>query len=233
MNQLHYIQDEILRKLSMTTQLKFNELLIDGLESEHMNYHLKKLIELKYVIKKKDRYELTDLGKDYTNLIDDNRQVLEKQPKTSVIIRGVEKDKKTGEILHLLNKRLKQPYFGKIGRIGGKVKFGETFTQAALRELYEETGLKPNTIILERIYHKLRHREDGEFVQDVIFYIFFATDFVGEMIKKLPYQENFWVSKKEVSERNDLDFYDDLVLEDLMEAKPLKIEESVNIAEGY
>lgn len=235
---LHEFQAAILKKLTMTPQLKSNQLLIDGLESEHMNYHLKKLIEFELVQKDGDKYELTDSGKDYSNLMDDNVEIIEKQPKTSVLIRAIRKNEETGEIEHLMSKRLRQPYFGKVGRLGGKVRFGETLEQAAARELYEETGLTASNWQMENIYHKLRYRPDGEFVQDILFYGFVATELSGEFITKTPHQENFWISNRELAERKDLDLYDDLVLDDLLfEAMKgklgLEFSESVGVVSGY
>src|SRR5688572_18105166 len=129
---LHYYQIELVKKLSLHPGLKFNHLLIEGLESEHMNYHLHKLVDFGLVIKQGSHYTLTDLGKDYFNLLDEKTDLVEKQPKTSVIIRGVQTNEQ-GEIMHLLNKRLRQPYYGKVGRITGKVRFGETLAQTAAR----------------------------------------------------------------------------------------------------
>lgn len=228
---LHYLQKELLMKLSLSAGLRFNELIIEGLESEHVNYHLKKLIQIKFISKISDLYILTDLGKDYVNKIDDTTNELERQPKTSVVITG-KRINKNGEVEHLLYRRLKQPYFRKIGRIGGKVKFGETLEEAASRELFEETGLRAKNFVLETIYHKLRHREDGEFVQDVIFYIFFVTDFEGEFLERTPFQENFWLtnSNKDAYQK---DFFDDLHFDDSLNPKPLSIVESVKLAEGY
>lgn len=229
---LHYIQSEILKRLSLQPKLRFNDLVIENLESEHMNYHLKKLISYGLVKKDNEVYELTDTGKDYTNSLDDSAQKVEKQPKTSIIIGAVRKNE-NGEIEHLLCKRLKHPYFGKVGRLTGKVRFGETLEQAAQRELYEETGLTAEFLKIEKIYHKLRHRENGEFVQDGIFYIFFMKDLTGKFIEKLPYQENFWISKSALERRQDLDLFDQLVLEDRFEPKELEMVESVAIAEGF
>jgi hypothetical protein len=154
---LHYYQKELIKKLVTKLGLRFNELLINDLESEHMNYHLKQLINFGLVEKNKGKYNLTDTGKDYSNLMDSETDLIEKQPKTSVIIRGVRKNKK-GEAEYLMTRRLRQPYLGKVGAPTGKVRFGETFQEAAERELYEETGLKAKKFHLQEIYHKLRKR---------------------------------------------------------------------------
>ena len=231
---LHYYQKALVKKLTLSKEGKrFNELIIRGLESEHMNYHLKQLVELGFVGKLDENYILTDLGKDYSNLLDDGLAITEKQPKTSIIIHGVRKNKK-GQIEHLLNRRLRQPYHGKVGHITGKVLFGETLKEAAARELYEETGLTAKNFILEKVYRKMRKREDDIFVQDVIFYVFFVTEFSGSLIKKTSFQENFWATKEEVSSNiRKYDVYDDFSLEDRLKPKKLVVTENVGIAEGF
>ncbi len=228
---LHRYQQQILKQLTKSDHpCKFNDLLIDGLESEHMNYHLKKLLNYKLVKKENNRYELTDQGKDYSNLLNDDIEIIEKQPKTSIIIQAMRKNEK-GEIEHLLSKRKRHPYYGKVGRLSGKVQFGETLEEAIQRELFEETGLKANKLQLKEVYHKLRHREDGTFVQDVIFYILLVTDLKGTLIEETESQKNFWMTRKDVFEKEDV--FDDLVLNEDMEVKELKFSESVEIAEGF
>ena len=56
---LHFYQKELIKKLVTRPTLRFNELLIEELESEHMNYHLKQLINIGFVEKKKGKYNLT------------------------------------------------------------------------------------------------------------------------------------------------------------------------------
>ncbi len=229
---LHDYQKELIKKLTLRPGVRFNDLIIEGLESEHMNYHLKQLVSYGFVVKINSKYDLTDSGKDYSNLIDSETELLEKQPKISIVIRGVRKNK-SGEIEHLLTKRLRQPYFGKTGRITGKVRFGETLSQTAERELYEEAGLKAKILILEEIYRKMRKRKNGEWIQDVIFHIFLAKEFSGKLVEKTPFQENFWITKSEFYKRKDLDPFDDLDLIDRLNPKPLSIRESPGIAQGF
>ncbi|KAG4106739.1 NUDIX hydrolase domain-like protein [Neocallimastix lanati (nom. inval.)] len=51
----------------------------------------------------------------------------------------------------LMCKRAKNPFKGKFNFVGGKVEQGETEDAAAYRELYEETGISKEDIILTRL----------------------------------------------------------------------------------
>lgn len=226
---IHEYQRAILAKLVIKQPLRFNELLVDGIESEHVNYHLKKLIETQLVTKSGTTYTLTDKGKDLMNLYNDTFTAVEKQPKTGVILNIVRFNKEKNAIENLLNRRQRQPYYGKVGRAGGKVSFGETLEQAAKRELLEETGLTIESLALEKIYHKVRFREDQTVVQDVIFYIFFGADPVGE-IKNGPFEDVFWATEEEAK---DLDVYDDFEFSQRLKPNPLSFEEHMDVAEGY
>lgn len=200
---LHYFQKELLKKLTLSeTGLRFNQLLIEGLESEHMNYHLQKLMEIGLVQKQEQHYQLTDEGKDYSNQLDDNVDIVEKQPKTSVLLVVVRYNEEKKEEEYLVNKRLRQPYYGKVGLLTGKVRFGESLTQAVRRELYEESGLHAKSVKLLSIYHKIRTKGE-ETVQDVIFYRHLVTELSGELIAKTEFQENFWATAKELQQRED------------------------------
>lgn len=229
---LHVLQMEILKKMVTNAGVRFNDLLIEGLESEHMNYHLKKLLDCGFVTKNKNLYTLSDSGKNYTNLLDDQVEIVERQPKSSVLLHAVRKNEK-GEIEHLLSKRLRQPYLGKIGRLTGKIRFGETLEQAASRELYEETGLKAKSFVLEEIHHKLRYRENGSFVQDTLFYCFFTTGFSGSFIEKTSFQENMWLSPKDFKKIAGNNTYDRMELDIRFKPHKLVFTESIALAEGF
>lgn len=212
---LHYFQKDLLKKLTLSEgTLRFNELLIDGLESEHMNYHLQKLVDLDFVTKTEQGYLLTDKGKDYSNLMDDNIDIVEKQPKTSVLIVACRFREGTNEAEFLVNKRLRQPYYGKVGLLTGKVHFGETMEEAVKRELFEESGLSAGKVKLLSVYRKIRTKGD-EIVQDVLFYRHFATEITGELITKTVFQENFWGTAAELEKRNDR--YDTFQLKEFSE----------------
>ncbi len=230
--QLHYLQNEILKKLSLSPKLKFNQLLIEKLESVHMNYHLKRLISYSLVKKEKEYYLLTEFGKDYTNRMDDIVKDIERQPKTSILIYGIREDS-NGELEFLLTRRLKHPFYGKIAELTGKIRFGEDFEEAARRELFEETGLTAKTFVLDKIAHILRKNNNGEILQDVIFYEFFVKDFEGVFIEKLPYQENFWITKKEFDKIDKSEILNGLKIEERREPRTLVVKEYHTNEEGY
>ena len=230
--ELHYIQIELINKISTKPYATFNSLLIENIDSDHMNYHLKRLIKLKLVEKDRNTYALTDTGKNYVGLIDDTAKAIEKQPKTSVLIQAVRKNPQTGEIENLMSKRLKHPYYGKVGKLTGKVRFGETLLAAAQRELLEETGLTAKVWELEGIYHKLRYKKDDMYVQDTLFYLFFVTDFNGEFIKKTEFQENIWVTKAMIENKN-FDFFEDVSHVSRIKPKKFNFKEDVREVIGY
>jgi ADP-ribose pyrophosphatase YjhB (NUDIX family) len=229
---LHEIQYNILNKLALVESARFNELLFEDLESEHMNYHLKQLIKLKYVEKNDLQYSLTIIGKNFVGTLDEVELKVEKQPKISVLLAIYRKNKKTGEIENLVGKRLKHPYFGKVGRLTGKVRFGEKIEEAAQRELLEETGLKANSIKLVDVYHKIAKTSQQETVQSSVFFIFEMTDLTGEFIKKTQFQENIWVNKSDY-ENKALNFYSGMKLYTPKSEDKIKFKEEIIVTDEY
>lgn len=230
MYKLHKYQSEIIKKLNLTPKLSFNKLVIEGLESEHMNYHLKKLISENFIEKIGSEYSLTNRGKDFVNLLDDNLLEEEKLPKVSVLI-NCRRKRESGEYEYLYYKRLRQPFYGKVGMLGGKVHFSETPIEAAKRELYEETGLIATKCKVKGIYHKMRIAPEKEVILNVIFFEIEVLAFKGVFISKTGFQENFWLTKNELSKRKDL--FDDVISKETVKTQRLKYVLSQGNAEGY
>jgi len=109
-----------------------------ALTSDHFNFHIKKLVETGLVEKDSAQYRLTRRGKEYANRMDTDENEIEKQPKVSVAL--IVERHTDGKREFLAQQRLKQPYYGFWGRLGGKVRWGESFEEAAKRELKEETN---------------------------------------------------------------------------------------------
>src|SRR5690606_35398633 len=109
------------------------------LTSDHFNFHIKKLVSSQLIEKSESSYQLTPAGKEYANRLDTDENVIEKQPKVSVAL--IIERAHEGQAEYLVQQRLKHPCCGFWGRLGGKVRWGESFEEAAKRALKEDTGL--------------------------------------------------------------------------------------------
>jgi 8-oxo-dGTP diphosphatase len=193
----HTAQVAILRYLLFKPQAAFSELQkATNLTSDHFNFHVKKLVDEGYVEKNEKQYKLTNKGKEYSNRMDTDENEIEKQPKVSVAI-TLERQNSKGEREFLFQQRKKNPYFDFWGRMGGKVRWGESVIEAAERELMEETGLEA-----ELEYKLLYHKRDfskttGKLLEDKMFFCVYATKFSGELIEAFEGGVNRWMTVEE------------------------------------
>ena len=133
---LHNIQRQILQKL-IQGKHRFSELQPVGVENNLFQYHLRKLIGAKVVSKSDEGYDLTPLGYQLSQQWSTDLQKVRLQPTVVVmlLIRNA-----SSELLAL--ERDKEPFLGKISPPFGKLHYGESLQSAAVRELYEKTGLQ-------------------------------------------------------------------------------------------
>lgn len=194
---IHETQTLILRHLLFVPEAGFAELQKrTGLTSDHFNFHIKKLVEVGYVTKHDSRYQLTPRGKEYANRMDTDENEIEKQPKVSVALIVERQTNSRREFI--VQQRLKQPYYGFYGRLGGKVRWGESFEEAAARELAEETGLTGN-FTFSHIFHKRDYKKsDGSLLEDKIFVIMYCDNATGEMMEMFEGGKNFWMTQDEL-----------------------------------
>lgn len=195
---IHHAQTGILRELLFHKEAGFAELQKPtGLDSDHFKFHINRLVELGYVSKNgNSKYTLTIKGKEHANKLDTDTHTIERQPKLSVGL-IIENDK--GEFL--TQQRLKQPYFGFWGRPTGKIRWGETFIEAAARELDEETGLTAD-LTVTGFYHKMDYSTDGNMLEDKLFCIVYGTNPQGTLIVDDEGHHNEWMSLEEMAKKD-------------------------------
>jgi 8-oxo-dGTP pyrophosphatase MutT (NUDIX family) len=215
---LHRIQKDILLGLLLKPRAHFSQLnkYKDEVTSDLFNFHIKRLSNQGYIEKKTDGYYyLTDKGKQYAGLMDTKNATLETQAKISVAVCGVRQS--NNKIQYLIQQRLKQPYYGYYGLVGGKVKRGETALEAVNREFYEETNLK-GELELIWIEHKMDYSQKGDILDDKIFFFYKATNFKGKLMKNFSEGKNQWLSESEI-----------IKLDNVFEDVPIIIEKTKHI----
>jgi len=198
---VHDAQVVILRELLFHPSVSFAKLQkMTGMQSDHFNFHLQKLVELNLVEKvSRGTYTLTPRGKEYANKLDTDNNTVERQPKTAVIL--VIEREVAGEKQYLLQERLKQPFYGFWGCPTGKVRWGETITETAARELMEETGLLAE-FRTAGVYHELVYQqESGEQLEDKIFFVVHCTNTKGEAIEAFEGGRNHWMTREEARQQ--------------------------------
>lgn len=198
---IHDAQMVILRELLFHPSVGFAKLQkLTGMSSDHFNFHLKKLLELKLIEKiSRGTYSLSPRGKEYANKLDTDSNTVERQPKTAVIL-AIERNT-DGKREFLFQERLKQPYYGFWGFATGKVRWGETIIQTAERELMEETGLRADHR-LAGVYHELVYQtETGEQLEDKIFFVIHCTNVKGDLIKEFEGGRNGWMTREQAFEQ--------------------------------
>lgn len=197
------IRKNIILKMIHNPEAKFSELWDKDIESNAFAYHLKKL-ETEGVIEKCDEvYKLTEDGKKLSAFIEGDTGERASLPTPTVVV-VVMHDGKL-----LVQKRLKEPFYGYHGFISGKVNFGFNVLECAKRDLMEETNLEADLEFKGMGMTKTFN--NGELVFHHFFYYVLASDPKGELIKKSHKSENFWIPFEEISSLERFPDFDDLV----------------------
>jgi len=198
----HPAQVAIMRHLLFTPVAGFADMQkATALTSDHFTFHIKKLVSEGYVEKTDAGYRLSRRGKEYANRMDTDENAIEKQPKVSVVV-TLERTNAAGEREFLYQQRLKNPYFGFWGRLGGKMRWGESVIEAANRELMEETGLTAN-FTYRLMYHKRDFdKTTGRLLEDKIFLCVYATEFAGRLTERFEGGFNRWMTREEFHQQD-------------------------------
>jgi ADP-ribose pyrophosphatase YjhB (NUDIX family) len=134
----HPIQRSILLKLIHTPEATFTELLGDERDSNKFAYHIGVLETKNIILKNNNKYTLSAEGKKISAFIEGDTGSDAKFPTfTNVLI--IKDDNNKDRIL--VQKRLKEPFYGYWGLISGKINFGLNIEECAKRDIEEETGL--------------------------------------------------------------------------------------------
>lgn len=200
-SELHPIQTAILRVLLFAPQVRFAQLNTLKVSTDHFTFHLKRLINLGLVAKQGLHYTLTTSGKEAANRLDTDTVTFEKQAKVGVLVVAVRQN--AGHQEFLVQKRLKQPYYGFHGFITGKVRWGETLSEAAEREFQEEAGLTAH-LKLVGVKHKMDYDTAGKILEDKYFFVFRAGHPTGKLLTQFEGGENLWLTEKEIMKLQNL-----------------------------
>jgi ADP-ribose pyrophosphatase YjhB (NUDIX family) len=197
--EIHVIQGRILRELLFHPNRRFSELAPEGVPSDQLAFHVKRLAELNLIHKIGDRYELSTEGKEFANRFDADTVhfKIEWQAKIGASVTCVKNGK------YLIQQRLKQPFYGFHGFITGKIKWGETTAEGAARELAEETGLTADLVPVG-IIHKIDYSLTGELLEDKYFFAFRGEKPKGNFIEQFEGGRNMWLTKDELLKMPDL-----------------------------
>jgi ADP-ribose pyrophosphatase YjhB (NUDIX family) len=189
------IQRRTLSKCSFfATGARYSQLKPQNIEIENdlFNYHLQKLVKNGYLKKENRLYELTPKGKSTVTNIDHETISIPTKYKVSVYLCPIINNKV------LLYKRKRHPQYGYVGLASGKKNFGEKITDAAKRELKEETGLDANFKIIGNM-HQIRKDEQCNVIEDGVFYICYTDKVTGELDKENKEGEFFWIDINEAT----------------------------------
>ena len=197
----HPAQVAIMRYLLFTPSAGFSELQKKtNLSSDHFSFHIKKLLEEGYVEKGDSHYKLSRKGKEYANRMDTDENEIEKQPKVSVVI-ILERLNVKGEREFLYQQRKKNPYFDFWGRLGGKMRWGESVIESAKRELLEEAGLEAD-LTFKLLYHKRDFdKVTNRLLEDKLFFCTYSISYSGELTEKFEGGINKWMTEAEFREQ--------------------------------
>lgn len=194
----HAAQMKILRELLLHHYCTFGELTrATMLTTDHVTFHIKKLVELGYVAKvpkEYGKYQLTRRGKEYANRMDTDAYEIEKQPKLTVDLAIENAD---GEFI--IQERTKHPFYGYHGFPTGKIRWGETMEQAGARELLEETGLTADLRVVG-VYHKLDYDTNGGLLEDKYMCLIHGTNPRGTLLPKTESHMNEWMTPQSYKE---------------------------------
>lgn len=117
-----------------------------------------------------------------------------KRPQTGVSIAVFHEDRV------LLVQRGKEPFAGYWSLPGGSQELGETMAAAAVRELFEETGLVAAKVQFAELFEPMVHDQSGRILHHFVLGVFACRDFSGEARPGSDARETKWHPVDQVHE---------------------------------
>lgn len=184
---LHPLQLQILSSLMRADSAqRYSDLAIPGVENDLFNYHLQILVKKNYVRKDDSGYALAPLGKEVINKLDalGNPREFFKVSVALAVFRNNHTEM-------LFQERRRNPFYGDITGIAGKVQRGEKIVDAARRKLQEEAGLGGQFTFVG-VLRKIKRNPNNEIVEDTFYHYCIAEDPVGVLVPENEFGRNFW-----------------------------------------
>jgi ADP-ribose pyrophosphatase YjhB (NUDIX family) len=178
--QLHRTQMSILHALRYAESERFNRLMQPtGHTSDTFKFHLRKLVKLGYVEKQENgSYQLTVGGKEYANVLDEQKRLPKKQPKLAVMLLVTRQH--NNETEYLLYKRKVNPFYGFWTAMTDAVLWGETFEAAALKRLKKHAGYEADFRINSMVRIRNAIAGASQPAEDILFAVMEASNLRGE-----------------------------------------------------
>jgi 8-oxo-dGTP pyrophosphatase MutT (NUDIX family) len=190
---MHYLQQNILRKLILNEAQRYADLKPTEIEGNLFMYHLRSLMREGYVEKREDgRYGLTGDGQSYADRLSLTSFKPRIQARIVTLLAVQDADGRW-----LMFRRSRQPLLGKVGFPYGKIHEGETIAKAAARELVEKTGLKAD--LVHRGDGYIAIHEGGVAVSHIMFHLFAGTNPKGDLRAEIATGTSFWAHPITVS----------------------------------
>lgn len=210
-------------KLIHNPEMTFTELWDGKRDSNKFSYHLS-ILESKGLINKKEngKYALSEEGRKLSAFIEGDTGIKAVFPTFAhgLIIKNENKI--------LVQKRLKEPFYGYWGLISGKINFGFNVEECAKRDLIEEAGLTAKNSRLVGI-NQIKTYENNKLLFHHIIFLVELSEIQGELKPKTHKAENSWLTLDEFKNKERLP---DPWLEDVLNSKKLILLETERTMEN-